>query len=210
MGYTCWPGVPCVDAGDVIFLRGGDRCPADCHHVKGDCLSLDNSELTGESRLIKRPLHGCTVKAVRLEERGVRGQDQENAAQHDAYTIGTVAGCGQDDEEQLDVRRDQLLPLHGRARCAHRLGAGTAVSLVGCLAGGTVKQGEAYCVVDRTGLHTENGRAAGASKGPGKGAFQKSIEAAAAVYIAISLLFVAVGHHLDLNHAPICCGHSNY
>merc|ERR1719195_1170726 len=47
--------------GDTVFIRGGDKVPADGHFVKGDDLSLDNAALTGESRLLKRPLKNCKI-----------------------------------------------------------------------------------------------------------------------------------------------------
>jgi hypothetical protein len=47
-----------------------------------------------------------------------------------------------------------------------------------------------YCIVDRTGLHTEIGKASGDAKGPGKGEFQRKIEDAVGLYIGISLVLV--------------------
>ena len=55
---------------------------------------------------------------------------------------------------------------------------------------GTCKQGEAYCIVDRTGLDTEVGSACGSKKGPGKGKFQRDVEVAVLFIIATTLLFV--------------------
>lgn len=159
--------------GDVVFLRGGNKAPADCRWLKGDELSLNNSALTGESRLLKRPLHNCVVHAQTSDEDGLH------------ITVKHPDGATEE-----GLWRDQLIDDNGS--CEADLQVGQAVSQMEILAGGTIEQGEAYAMVCRTGLNTEIGMASGSAAKPGKGVFQRSIERACAIYIAISLLFVAV------------------
>ena len=137
--------------GDLIFVRGGNKCPADCHFIKGDEISLDNSALTGETRLLKRPLKGCKIANITQDADG-----------HSDFTVEQPDG-----NEQPGLFRDQIRPsADGNGRCA----VGDSVEQIDLLAGGTIKQGEAYVMVDRTGLNTEIGKASGKVKGPGKGA----------------------------------------
>lgn len=158
--------------GDIVFLRGGNKAPADCSFLKGDELSLNNSALTGESRLLKRPLRGCTVAAQTSDDDGLH-----------------ISVKHPDGQVQEGLWRDQLVDKNGSSEA--QLQVGDAVTQMDILAGGTIEQGEAYAVVCRTGLNTEIGSAAGAAAKPGKGIFQRSIERACAVYILVSLLFVA-------------------
>eukprot|EP01062_Namystynia_karyoxenos_P015236 TRINITY_DN1552_c0_g1_i6.p1 TRINITY_DN1552_c0_g1~~TRINITY_DN1552_c0_g1_i6.p1 ORF type:complete len:1024 (+),score=427.19 TRINITY_DN1552_c0_g1_i6:121-3072(+) len=39
--------------GDVVFLRAGQKCPADCDWLSGDPMEVDNAALNGETRLDK-------------------------------------------------------------------------------------------------------------------------------------------------------------
>lgn len=53
--------------GDIVLVKGGMLVPADCIMIEGDRMDVDNSALTGESRLIKMTpgssmLAGGTVK----------------------------------------------------------------------------------------------------------------------------------------------------
>lgn len=162
--------------GDFIFVRGGSKVPADCHWVKGDTLLLDNSALTGESRLLKRPLKDAKIiKAGRSAATADEDPHAEYVILHDG-------------EEQPGVRTDQL----AAANPATPLAEGMTVNQVDCLSGGTIKQGEAYCIVDRIGMDTEIGKASANNPAPGKGEFQKKIERAAGVYIVIALFFAII------------------
>jgi magnesium-transporting ATPase (P-type) len=165
--------------GDVIFLRGGSKVPADCHWLRGDALVLDNAALTGETRPVRRPAAGGTVAALRA---GASADDEQR------FTVREESGDVHD-----ELYADQLALLPGAdATAGVAISIGSRVSQVGCLAGGTVVQGEAYCKVDRTGTHTEMGRASGGGSPPGKGEFQRKIERAAGIYIGVSLIFVVI------------------
>lgn len=56
--------------GDIVFLRGGNIVPADCHWLEGDVFQVDTAALTGEGIPRKIPskeygtdmLSGCVIK----------------------------------------------------------------------------------------------------------------------------------------------------
>jgi len=52
--------------GDIIFVKTGDKIPADIRIIKSDGMKVDNSSLTGESKLLLRQTK-CTAPKNALE-----------------------------------------------------------------------------------------------------------------------------------------------
>eukprot|EP00948_MAST-09A_sp_MAST-9A-sp1_P004159 g4159.t1 len=181
-GKTVEKDVTELVTGDVIFLRGGDKVPADCHFVSGDELVLDNSSLTGESRPEKRPLAGCTVKEIKQLDDGTISFSLEDKD-------GNVKqGLHRDQFRRVGTKgEDELSPQNGEP-----IKVGDEVENVEVLCGGTCKQGEAECIVDRCGLDTEIGSAACKSGKHSKGVFQEQIETACMVIIFSTLGLVII------------------
>jgi len=126
--------------GDIIFLRGGNIVPADCHFIEGDEMQVDTAALTGE------PIPRKVPRAPR------EGEDPDAGKE-------LVSGC-------------------------------------------IIKQGEAHCLVKKTGLNTEIGAAAAMvqeASGHQAGVFETKIMQCVKAVIVISLIDAAVLLYVQLH-----------
>ena len=207
--------------GDVVFLRGGDSIPADVDFLDGDALAVDTAALTGEPFPRKCPDASLTAWEPVFPRGGGRVARGVAVARPPRLAYGSrrrrrVVAYGCLRVAMPPPRRCRGLrvaaaprvggriappPRRGEAKHRTRNGrscrrearperrSGKRRALAGCL----VVSGNAYCLVQRTGVRTETGSATmliHQSTKPSVSVFEASIIRVCERVMSVALLFL--------------------